>query len=242
MPRRLPAISKILSSALAKLAPTKLEQRRREEAESAASAQPILSGFHPWQEIVASHDLMVGTRIVAPFGSSGIVLANSSRVEGRIMVSFDSTESAFFDVTPSEIISQLPDAFGVRIAQRVFAAGDLMVGPRRAVGFGTQGSVLRRCAADETRLCVEFDGGLGTFNVQPFEVSPYRKLVGGFLPAQRVKASRNLVAEDTLLVKSGISGVVKGEYSDTRLTVLFEYREDGSSNALNVIPEEITAE
>lgn len=234
MPLRLPAISKTLSTALSRLAPTELDVRRTTETQAAAEVEPIPCGFQPWQEIVASMDLCVGPKIVAPLGSTGIVLENSSRVAGRIMVSFDNSETKFFDVMPQEIMLQLPPSFECLIAQRVFARRNLMVGTTVGVSFGTQGTVLRRCPSDETRLVVEFDGGLGTFNVTPDEVRPYCKLVGGFFPAQRVKAAKNLVSGDTLLVKSGISGVVQEEFSDTRITVRFEYREDGLAQALNV--------
>ena len=70
------------------------------------------------------------------------------------------------------------------------------------------------------------------------EVAAQRFLVGGFSIAQRVQASMPLVVGNQVVVPAGSRGTVLAEYTDTRLTVVFESSEQGVS-CFNVLPMEI---
>jgi len=234
MPRRLPAISHMLSGTLEVLSRRQLQQRRQEEREVASSSQQHF-GFSLWQEVAASRDLHVHSDIVVAFGTAGMIIDADAE---RLKVKFDSrvTGQGALRVIPSEVVAQLPVSFGVVIGQRVAASTDLMIGDRLVVCFATQGTVLK--ASGENRITVNFDG-FGNLNVIPEEIQACRPLVGGFFIGNRVQASADLYANDLLLVRTGICGVIKGEHSDTRLDVQFDYREDGQTLGVNVLPTQI---
>ena len=69
------------------------------------------------------------------------------------------------------------------------------------------------------------------------EVAAQRPLVGGFSIAQRVQASMDLVVGNKVVVPAGSRGTVLAEYTDTRLTVVFE--EQSGVSCFNVLPLEI---
>jgi hypothetical protein len=61
-------------------------------------------------------------------------------------------------------------------------------------------------------------------------------VVGGFTVAEKVQAAKDLFSGDALIVRSGMPGIVRGPYSDTRISVQF----DGSSSVVYVLPFQIT--
>ncbi|CAE8648803.1 unnamed protein product, partial [Polarella glacialis] len=71
------------------------------------------------------------------------------------------------------------------------------------------------------------------------EVAAQRLLVGGFSIAQKIQASIALLVGNKVAVPAGRRGTVLAEYSDTRLTVVFDATEDGVPNCFNVLPIEI---
>eukprot|EP00928_Gymnodinium_smaydae_P088905 TRINITY_DN72941_c0_g1_i1.p1 TRINITY_DN72941_c0_g1~~TRINITY_DN72941_c0_g1_i1.p1 ORF type:complete len:328 (+),score=24.96 TRINITY_DN72941_c0_g1_i1:50-985(+) len=235
---RLPKVSRLLSSALEALAPRESQRRRAEAAQE--PSETIRFGYEAWQEIAASKDLFIGEAMVVAFGTPGIVLSNTADAEDRVKVLFDTRlfgEGAL-NVTSGEVQSQLPCHFGVlKIGQRVAATGDLTVDGVIRYPFASLGTILCR-SQNPVRILVEFDT-LGKANVLPTEIAEYVPLVGGFFIGHRVRAALDLVSGDTLLVRKGILGVVRNQYSDTRLTIRFDSRADGLSNDVNVLPREI---
>jgi len=240
---RLPPVSCVLRDALDALARVQIEHRRQEEAEEAgAEAADAYFGFSKWQEVAASRDLYIGDSIVVAYATSGIVIDRHG--EDRLKVKFDErlVGQGALNVTPQEICAQLPSYVGFAVGQRVAASQDLIIGQRVVVPFAAQGTVLR--AFGEDRLTVRFDdhsaNNSNLFNVTFKEVQPYREYVGGFRIGDRVRASKDLYAEATLLIYAGALGIVQAEYSDTRLTVRFEQHEDGRSHrSINLTPSEV---
>mmetsp|Transcript_71817 Transcript_71817/g.162983 ORF Transcript_71817/g.162983 Transcript_71817/m.162983 type:complete len:311 (-) Transcript_71817:57-989(-) len=240
LPLRLPPRSYTLQRCLEALVPEELRRREEEEAEGDEEEQ-IPGGFRAWQEVVAALDLKVGEQIIVAHGMPGVVIGRS---EDRVKVVFDERVDFFRNavrVTPGEIAPQLPPNTGVRIAQRVVASHNLMDHTSLIVRAGTIGTVLHPFGAD--RVTVQFDtrsdGSTLPVNTLFSEVQPWRKLLGGYDVGQRVAASRDLQMGPTVIVQEGVPGTVTGEYSDTRLTVQFDRRADGSNGGVNLMVEEI---
>eukprot|EP00434_Breviolum_minutum_P001103 symbB.v1.2.000965.t1/scaffold39.1/size394969/9 len=238
---RLPNVSKVLSRMLEASHPEELEQRRREDEEE---DEVILGGYAAWQEVAASRDIKVGERVMIACGTSGIVLCNHETT--HIKVKFDASlhGTGTVNVFVEDLMSQLPrNPLGLKIGDAVVAAMNLETGPVVAVPFGTYGTVLG--AGQEGRIQVRFNASdkepAKCLSVQSFELQPAKELVGGFRVAQRVKASVDIRAEETVLVQLGTYGTVLGEYSDTRLVVRFDQRMDGLEQAVNLGPGEIEA-
>eukprot|EP00747_Dinoflagellata_sp_TGD_P214421 gnl/TRDRNA2_/TRDRNA2_87280_c0_seq1.p1 gnl/TRDRNA2_/TRDRNA2_87280_c0~~gnl/TRDRNA2_/TRDRNA2_87280_c0_seq1.p1 ORF type:complete len:320 (+),score=53.84 gnl/TRDRNA2_/TRDRNA2_87280_c0_seq1:51-1010(+) len=242
LPFRLPPRSEALHETIQILMPEEEVNERRDEEDE---PEPIPGGFAALEEVAASQDLKIGDVTAVAFGMSGVIVGPSA-VEGRVLVKFDARmdididrPAQCLDVQPFEIMRQLPpQKFGeLRIGQRVCASMDLVSGPTLVVRFATSGVILRQF--NEDRVAVQFDeradGVAGPLSVQPFEIQPARALAGGFRLANRVSAAKDLFAENTLLVPCGSLGVVKGPYSDTRITVKFDDREV----PVNVVPAEI---
>mmetsp|Transcript_139972 Transcript_139972/g.390209 ORF Transcript_139972/g.390209 Transcript_139972/m.390209 type:complete len:341 (-) Transcript_139972:169-1191(-) len=270
VPFRLPAPSQLLQRCLEALEPEALARRREaaaeleaEEAEAepgeaeaggaevgagdppvAAAADGLPGGFQVWEEVAASRDLTVGDRIVAVWGTPGVVLGPAERTPDRIEVIFDERTDfarSSLNVRPFELERQLPAHFGVRIAQPVVATKDLFCGPTLLARLGSRGVV--RCRHSEERATVQFDqradGSELPVNVHFSEVTPQRTLLGGYRVGQRVAASQDLFSGNTLMVHSGTLGSVCCEYSDARLTVKFDSRADGSSCGVNLTLAEL---
>ncbi|CAE7192694.1 BFAR [Symbiodinium natans] len=229
---RLPSVSKLLSSWLESAHGNELEERRRDQEEE------DIHGFSLWQEVAASRDLQVGSTLAIAFGTSGIVIGRHEE-EDRVKVKFDTFlfgMNGVFNVSPDELLPQVPSGFGVQIGQRVLASQDLIIGSAVAVPFATLGTVLGPSGVPE-RIAVRFDsvaeGQPHDLSVQAFEILPHVNLIGGFRVAQNVTAVENIMLQDTILVPEGAVGKVLaqylGRYSDTRLTVMFEGRLDGRS-------------
>mmetsp|Transcript_24235 Transcript_24235/g.53816 ORF Transcript_24235/g.53816 Transcript_24235/m.53816 type:complete len:322 (-) Transcript_24235:168-1133(-) len=248
VPSRLPATSKMIEEAIEALFPEELERRRAEAGEDEESEETP-GNFSVGDEIVASRNLMIGSDIVASFGTRGAVVATRA-VPGRLSVKFDENTDGTrrcIHVLPNEVMHQLPPAYRVCIAQRVFAVRDLVCGDQVIVRFGVQGTVLG--PHPPNRIMVQFDtradgndNGLrrpGAVNVTQDEIQPWRVLSGGFWPGARVKASRCLYANDRIIVNDGVTGIVRQEFSETRLTVQFDQRADGSDAMVNVTAAEI---
>mmetsp|Transcript_37157 Transcript_37157/g.68513 ORF Transcript_37157/g.68513 Transcript_37157/m.68513 type:complete len:204 (+) Transcript_37157:1-612(+) len=195
----------------------------------------ILEQFRPFQEVCTSRDLYIGDAMVAPFGTSGIVICALG--DQRVKVKFDEIERSILNVTAEEIRPQLNPRSGFHIGQNVVASLDLLVGLEVAVRHGERGQAVG--ASEDDRIDVKFSCHPGILSVQPFEISPDLPLAGGFRIAQRVEASRDLRTNETLLVAAGTHGIVMSAYSDSRVTVQFDRREDGQNCGVNVVPEEI---
>lgn len=202
------------------------------------NAGVLRGGFISWQEVVAARDLQIGNSLVVAFGTKGVVISNFGDV--RLKVKFDERlhGNGAVNVTLPEIAAQLPEHFGFVIGQRVSAAMDLMVGDQCVMEFASQGTVLGLYGDD--RVTVRFDSRPIPLNVTLSEIHHCRPMVGGFRLGQKVRASRDLMSNDTLLVLAGTPGIVKGEYSDSRVTVQFDNRQDGVNLGVNVTPEEIS--
>lgn len=246
VPFRLPPRSYLLQRCLEAAAPEELERRQREAEDELALAQPIPGGFEAWSEVAASQDLRIDPQIVVGFGTPGIVVGPAAGKEDRVRVMFDTRldfQRGHIDVKPFELIKQLPSHFGVKIGESVVAVQDLHHDVTLMAPLGTRGVALRQHG--EIRIVVQFDrrvdGSHLPINVLYSEVMPHRKLLGGYDVGQRVEAAMDLFADETLMVRSGVQGVVMCEYSSSRLTVKFDERADGRPNAVNVIPCEIRA-
>lgn len=239
----------MLESIIAALRPEELEERKRDaaeiDAEDVGDRDMIPGGFAVWQEVAASRDLMVGDRIMATFGTKGVVVMRGIG-ENRLRVNFDElldNSDLCLNVTPAEIVAQLPQAWHICIGQRVVAAQDLMFGPEVGVRFGVKGTVLAQHGPD--RICVSFDervdGTRTGVNVLPAEIRPHCRLPGGFDYGQSVFAANDLFANEVLLVLKGTHGVIRDKYSYTRISIKFDVRQDGLRHWLNVTPGEIVA-
>ncbi|CAE7485668.1 BFAR [Symbiodinium necroappetens] len=210
---------------------SELAERRRDIRDQELEER-IAGGFGLWQEVAASRDLFVGENLAVAFGTSGVVLGRHE--EGRVKVKFDLFLwgiSGVFNVSPDEILPQLPSTFGVSIGQRVLASQDLIVASSVRVPFATLGTVVGPSSSPD-RITVCFDtvtDGQNRLDVQAFEILPNMELIGGFRVAQRVTAVENILLEGVVLVPPGAVGTVLSQYSDTRLTVMFEGRLDGRS-------------
>lgn len=240
---RLPSVSKLLRSLLEAEHASELAERRRDIRDQELEER-IAGGFGLWQEVAASRDLFVGENLAVAFGTSGVVLGRHE--EGRVKVKFDLFLwgiSGVFNVSPDEILPQLPSTFGVSIGQRVLASQDLIVASAVRVPFATLGTVVGPSSSPD-RITVCFDtvtDGQNRLDVQAFEILPNMELIGGFRVAQRVTAVENILLEGVVLVPPGAVGTVLSQYSDTRLTVMFEGRLDGRSEAVNLVPTAIAA-
>lgn len=251
MPLPLPAVNHMLQQVIQVLRPQDLARRRKERDESSDEiATPygvlVSSGFEIGQEVAAAHQLHIKHRTVAHLGSRAVVLAGDL-VAGRITVKFHERldgRSECVHVLPLQIVPQLPASCGVSVGQRVLAAMNLYVGSTAIVWRGTEGVV--ECLTPdmlELRLTVQFsqraDGSSSKVNVTPMEITPFCILAGGFWPMQKVQAATDLYAGGKKIVRAGIPGIICARFSETRFSVKFDDREDGSDAMVNVTPEEV---
>lgn len=241
----------MLQQAIQALKPHELERRQAEQEEIVdetgdTEGTLISAGFSVGQEVVASQELQIKETTIAFLGSKAVVVAGDL-VPGRVTVKFDERldgKSQCVHVLPQEVVPQLPASCGVCVGERVVAAMDLFVGSTLIVWFGTQGVV--ECLTpqmQELRVTVQFtdraDGSSNRVNVTPAEITPYCMLAGGFWPMQRVQASSDLFAAGQKIVSAGMSGIICARFSETRFSVKFVAREDGSDAMVNVVPEEV---
>jgi len=248
MPFRLPARSLGLRNAIERLAPEQAEQRRKEALEDEEIDPlhgPCFGGFRPWQEVAANRDVIFGNRVGVRQGTPGIVIGNFS--DGlHVTVRFDAQEDGSelcVNVLPEALMEPLPGAF--RLGQRVVALYHLMLHDVIGVHMGTVGVVVGGLGADrlmvlfEEHPCDRVSMPEGPVSVNFKEVIAQRPLVGGFNIAQRVQSAMDLIVGDRVAVPAGTRGSVVNEFSDTRLTVAFDQREDGVQSCFNVLPLEI---
>ena len=177
---RLPSVSKLLRSLLEAEHANELAERRRDIRDQELEER-IAGSFGLWQEVAASRDLFVGENLAVAFGTSGVVLGRHE--EGRVKVKFDLFLwgiSGVFNVSPDEILPQLPSTFGVSIGQRVLASQDLIVASAVRVPFATLGTVVGPSSSPD-RITVCFDtvtDGQNRLDVQAFEILPNMELIG----------------------------------------------------------------
>lgn len=245
LPVRLPARSHALRTAIEQLAPVRLRQRQEEEEQDAVLEEDVCyGGVKPWQEVVANRDIIFGTKLGVRQGTPGLVIGNFE--DGcHLTVKFDEREDGSdlcVIVLPEALMAPLPGGF--RLGQRVVALYELMLNGVVGVRLGTGGSVVGRVSED--RLMVLFDarvdsgtGPAGPVSVSFREVGVLRPLVGGFSIGQEVQAAMDLVVGNQVVVRAGTHGSVLSEFSDTRLTVVFDTSEEGSRSCFNVLPLEI---
>jgi len=252
LPVRLPATSRILQRAVEAMRIREAQghvQDIEEQQHTELGNDPSVTmprGIVSWQEVAAAHDLMIGDLLVANHGAKAVVISGDI-VPDRVTVRFDNPMDGvdrFIHVAHHEIVPQLPKKAGVCIGQRVVATGDLHVGDLCIVRLGMQGTVLRQSPCiEELRVTVQFDeredGDTATVEVMPHEITPLQVMPGGFLPGHRVRASRDLKADERLLVKAGVDGVIIAPYSDSRLTVRFSSMEGHNGPLVNVKADEI---
>ena len=157
---------------------------------------------------------------------------------------------------PSEVVPEalmLPLPGGFRLRQQVVALYELLLNSDMKVPLGSVGHVIGSLGEDRVTVLFESLSKPSTagqsehqqnmpeypVSVNIREVAAKRPLVGGFSIAQRVQASMSLVVGSRVVVHAGCRGTVLAEFSDTRLTVVFETSETGAPNCCNVLPLEI---
>jgi len=245
VPFRLPQHSIALRKAMEQLVPERLAVRVKEAEEEASEC---LGGFKAWGDIAASRDILYGSNIIVRQGSPGIIVGNCE--DGcHLTVKFDEREDGSelcVNVVPEALMLPLPGGF--RLHQKVVALYELLLNSDMKVPLGSVGHIIgslggdrvtvlfepAKQAADEPRNIPEYP-----VSVNIREVAAQRPLVGGFSIAQRVQASMSLVVGSKVVVQAGCRGTVLAEFSDTRLTVVFETSETGTPSCFNVLPLEI---
>ena len=151
-------------------------------------------------------------------------------------------------VVPEALMLPLPGGF--RLHQKVVALYELLLNSDMKVPLGSVGHIIGSLGGD--RVTVLFEPAARPDRIPEYpvsvnirEVAAQKPLVGGFSIAQRVQASMSLVVGNRVVVHAGCRGTVLAEFSDTRLTVVFETptaaAEDSESSpsCFNVLPLEI---
>eukprot|EP00930_Biecheleria_cincta_P035476 TRINITY_DN24397_c0_g1_i1.p1 TRINITY_DN24397_c0_g1~~TRINITY_DN24397_c0_g1_i1.p1 ORF type:complete len:550 (-),score=100.08 TRINITY_DN24397_c0_g1_i1:127-1776(-) len=250
IPYRLPKHSITLRTAVEQLFPQRLEERRREEAD--AEEDLYVGGFKAWEEVAASRDVLFANNAIGVRqGTHGIVVDKFS--DGvHLTVKFDEREDGSdlcVNVIPEVLMHPLPG--GLRLGQKVVAIVELILTPVMKIPLGAVGSIIGAGGGD--RITVLFDPPLCLpceleeqqksfpyfpVSVSTRDVAPHRLLVGGFSIAQKVQSSGPLMVGSQTLVQAGCCGTVLGEFSDTRLTVLFENSAE-NPGCFNLLPHEI---
>ncbi|CAK9077053.1 unnamed protein product [Durusdinium trenchii] len=248
VPFRLPQHSIALRKAMEQLVPERLANRIKEAAEEEIDETDCLGGFKAWGDIAASRDILYGSSIIVRQGSPGIVLGNCD--DGcHLTVKFDEREDGSelcVNVVPEALMLPLPGGF--RLHQKVVALYELLLNSDMKVPLGSVGHIIGSLGGD--RVTVLFEPAkllFGDHSIPEYpvsvnirEVAAQRLLVGGFSIAQRVQASMSLVVGNRVVVHAGCRGTVLAEFSDTRLTVVFETEtEESSPSCFNVLPLEI---
>mmetsp|Transcript_57311 Transcript_57311/g.134067 ORF Transcript_57311/g.134067 Transcript_57311/m.134067 type:complete len:447 (+) Transcript_57311:65-1405(+) len=245
VPYRLPKHSITLRIAMETLIPERLAKRLQEAAEDEQESE-CLRGFQAWGEISASRDILYGSTVIVRQGSPGIVVGNCED-GAHLTVKFDEREDGSdlcVNVVPEALMLPLPGGF--RLRQRVVALYELLLNSDMKVPLGSVGHVIGSLGDDRVTVLFELSRQATEDNHMPEypvsvnirEVAAQKPLVGGFSIAQRVQASMSLVVGNEVVVHAGCRGTVLAEFSDTRLTVVFE-TESGSPNCFNVLPLEI---
>ncbi|CAE7334648.1 BFAR [Symbiodinium necroappetens] len=251
VPYRLPKHSIALRVAMETLLPKRLAARLKEAAEDEQEPEQ-LGGFQAWSEIAASRDILYGNNVIVRQGSPGIVVGICEDAV-HLTVKFDEREDGSdlcVNVVPEALMLPLPGGF--RLRQHVVALYELLLNSDMKVPLGSVGHVIGSLGED--RITVLFESlsrpaatpGEVHQSVPEYpvsvnirEVAAKRPLVGGFSIAQKVQASMSLVVGSRVVVHAGCRGTVLAEFSDTRLTVVFETSETGAPNCCNVLPLEI---
>eukprot|EP00434_Breviolum_minutum_P009813 symbB.v1.2.008643.t1/scaffold540.1/size189765/8 len=251
VPFRLPQHSISLRKAMEQLVPERLAVRMKEAEEEEASE--CLGGFKAWGDIAASRDILYGSSIIVRQGSPGIVVGNCE--DGcHLTVKFDEREDGSelcVNVVPEALMLPLPGGF--RLHQKVVALYELLLNSEMKVPLGSVGHIIGSLGGDRVTVLFEPQKQVAEsedvntqrsipeypVSVNIREVAAQRPLVGGFSIAQRVQASMSLVVGSKVVVHAGCRGTVLAEFSDTRLTVVFETSETGTPSCFNVLPLEI---
>lgn len=237
IPFRLPPVSKMLKRLVEVVAAPELERRRVELAEEVETDSQLPGGYKPWDEVAAAMDLVCGSTLIVKALTPGVIIQKHN--EERITVKFDFRADANFgcvNVTPPEIVLQLPSGCPFKIGDDVCASRDIDDRSEVGIQFGTRGVVHGRCAAIEGLVLVHFHpalGGMRRVNVRPCELVSPGPHAGGFMVGDVVESVRNLVGGQELLVRVGVRGIVIGPHTDTRVTVKF-----GERN-INVVSQEV---
>eukprot|EP00405_Crypthecodinium_cohnii_P024553 CAMPEP_0206497102 /NCGR_PEP_ID=MMETSP0324_2-20121206/49933_1 /ASSEMBLY_ACC=CAM_ASM_000836 /TAXON_ID=2866 /ORGANISM="Crypthecodinium cohnii, Strain Seligo" /LENGTH=318 /DNA_ID=CAMNT_0053982503 /DNA_START=118 /DNA_END=1074 /DNA_ORIENTATION=- len=249
--RRFPVVG-MLQALLESQEPDEME-RRRVESESdtqaiaeAAHLERAVEPYQLWMDVFATRELKSGAKTLVNQFVPGVVVGFNK--EGRITVKFHTrvdSRNACVDVLPAEIRPQLPARLGLKAGDEVAAIRDLSTVVGKTIHFGTPGVVFGTVPdpvqTGEQRLDVRFEqfeeGRKAAVFVKVDEVHPRRFM--GFEVAQRVRATRDLRGGEVLFVKQGTTGTVVGAYSDTRVTVRFDSREDGSMANINAMLDEV---
>eukprot|EP00440_Ansanella_granifera_P000080 gb/GFBE01000087.1/.p1 GENE.gb/GFBE01000087.1/~~gb/GFBE01000087.1/.p1 ORF type:complete len:482 (+),score=90.92 gb/GFBE01000087.1/:1-1446(+) len=251
VPFRLPKHSIALRKAMEQLLPEQVALRIQEAAQAVEEegAEDVCpGGFKAWQEIVANRDILYGNRSIVRQGSSGIVVGGCAD-GAHVTVKFDEREDGSelcVNLMPEAVMPPLPGGF--RLRQKVVAIFDLVLSSDMKVQLGSVGSVIGSLGEDRVTVLFEPPAVQAeeqrTFPEFPVsvsirEVAAQRPLVGGFSIAQKVQSAMPLVVGSQVVVQAGCRGIVLGEYSESRLTVVFETSDDGAQSCLNVLPIEL---
>lgn len=116
----------------------------------------LVGGFRIAQQVQSAMDLVVGSRVVVPAGTHGVILAEFS--DTRLTVSFDKNEDGqmnCFNVLPLEIKPWCEPPNELPTGSPVQATKDLVTMNSVIVKAGTRGVVLG--GVDETLLMVSFE-------------------------------------------------------------------------------------
>lgn len=240
---KLPPCSSSLKAAMEHLMPIAAERRRLEEEEEEAEEDTkCLGGFSAWETIAAARDIGFGPLVGVRQGTPGIVICNYQ--DGlHLVVKFDAREDGsegVVNVLPTDLMKPLPGGF--RLGQKVVACFDLVLEDGKAVAkLGAPGVVVAQGLGDHILVLFRerLDGEDGPVNVHHKMIAPDRLLVGGFRLGQKIECCRDLVVDGVVAVPFRTIGLIVGEYSDTRLTVVFETGNQSGHNHFNISPMEL---
>jgi len=239
----LPPCSVALKAATEQLMPEAFERRRLEEEEEAAEEDTAcLGGFSTWQAVAAARDIGFGLVVGVRQGTPGIVICNFQ--DGiHLVVKFEKREDGsegVVNVLPTDLVRPLPGDF--RLGQKVVACVDLVLEDGSAVAkLGAEGAIIAPGLGDHVLVLFNerLDREDGPVNVHYKMLAQDKLLVGGFRLGQRIECCRDLVVDGVVSVPFRTPGTILGEYSDTRLTVVFELDDQACQSHYNISPMEL---
>jgi len=203
--------------------------------------------FQCGDSVVAARDLRVRGRTVVRQGGCGYVVGPAAST-GRVCVQFEQREDLSdnrLNCLPDELKHSLVG--GLQVGARIYTARSLQASHGGEVPVGTLGTVVgparssgSPCRRLLVRLPVDSQGNFEAIACDPDDIES--TIAGNFRRGNAVIATRDLRVGGQVVVREGVLGTVVGPSSSdaqSRVTVSFSYREDGSRNRLNCIVNEI---
>jgi hypothetical protein len=226
------------------LIPEEVQRRRLEDEEEEAEENNVcFGGFSSWEVVAAARDIGFTGSVGVRLGTPGVVICNHQ--DGlHVVVKFDTREDgseAGVNVLPTDLMRPLPGDF--RLGQKVVASFDLVIEDGSSIAkLGSHGVIVAHGFGDHVLVLFEkrLDDEDGPVNVHHKMIAPDRLLVGGFRLGQKVECCRDLVVDGVVQVPFRTPGMIAGEYSDTRLVVVFDLGDQNSlPTAFNISPMEL---